>query len=53
MCLDLPRKSSLFDCSDTDIDDIVWMFDSTPRKCLGFQTPNVAFAQQLGVTLEM
>jgi len=50
---DLPRKTSLSDYSDTDIDDIVWMLNSTPRKYLGFQTPIEAFAQQLGVALEM
>lgn len=50
---DLPRHASLSDYDDTDIDDIVWMLNSTPRKCLGFQTPIEAFAQQLGVALEM
>jgi IS30 family transposase len=50
---DLPRPTNLSDHQDTDIDDIVWMLNSTPRKCLGFQTPIEAFAQQLGVALEM
>jgi len=50
---DLPRKAQLSDYNDTDIDDIVWMLNSTPRKCLAFQTPIEAFAQQLGVALEM
>ena len=50
---DLPRKTNLSDHSDTDIDDIVWMLNSTPRKCLAFQTPIEAFAQKLGVALEM
>lgn len=49
---DLPRKTRLSDYHDTDIDDIVWMLNSTPRKCLGFQTPIEAFAQHLGVALE-
>lgn len=49
---DLPRKVSLAEFNDTDIDDIVWMLNSTPRRCLGFQTPMEAFAQQLGVALE-
>ena len=50
---DLPRKTSLSHYSDADIDEIVWMLNSTPRKCLGFQTPIEALAQQLGVALEM
>jgi len=49
---DLPRKTRLTDYDDTDIDDIVWMLNSTPRKCLGFNTPIEAFASQLGVALE-
>jgi IS30 family transposase len=49
---DLPRKTRLSDYDDTDIDDIVWMLNSTPRKCLGFHTPIEAFAQHLGVALE-
>ena len=48
---DLPRAVSLSEYNDTDIDEIVWMLNSTPRKCLGFQTPIEAFAQQLGVAL--
>ena len=49
---DLPRKTTLTDYNDPDIDDIVWMLNSTPRKCLGFQTPIEAFAQNLSVALE-
>ena len=51
--VELPRKTDLFAFSEADIDDIVWIMNSTPRKCLGFQTPIEAFAQQLGVALEM
>ena len=50
--VDLPRKTDLSAYSDTDLDDLVWIMNSTPRKCLGFQTPLEAFAQQLGVALE-
>ena len=50
---DLPRQVRLSDYEDADIDDIVWMLNSTPRKCLGFQTPIEAFAKHLGVALEM
>jgi len=51
--VELPRKTDLSAYSDTDIDDIVWIMNTTPRKCLGFQTPIEAFAQKLGVALEM
>ena len=50
--VELPRKTDLSAYSDADIDDIVWIMNSTPRKCLGFQTPLEAFANQLGVALE-
>jgi len=50
---ELPRKTPLSDYTNADIEDIVWILNSTPRKCLGFQTPIEAFAQQLGVALEM
>jgi len=49
---DMPRKTRLSDYANTDIDDVVWMLNSTPRKCLGFQTPIEAFLQNLGVALE-
>jgi IS30 family transposase len=51
--VELPRKTDLAAYSGADIDDIVWTMNSTPRKCLGFQTPIEAFAQKLGVALEM
>ena len=51
--VELPRKTDLSEYSDADIDDIAWIMNSTPRKCLGFKTPIEAFAQQLGVALEM
>ena len=50
---ELPRKISLSDYNDADIRDIVWALNSTPRKCLAFQTPIEAFAHQLGVAIEM
>ncbi|MEM9899674.1 MAG: IS30 family transposase, partial [Pseudomonadota bacterium] len=51
--VDLPRKTDLSAYSDADLEDLVWIMNSTPRKCLGFKTPLEAFAQQLGVALEM
>ncbi len=50
---ELPRKTSLGGYTDDDIDDVIWNLNSTPRKCLGFQTPIEAFAANLGVALEM
>ena len=50
---ELPRKTRLGDCTDADIDDVIWNLNSTPRKCLGYKTPLEAFALNLGVALEM
>ena len=50
---ELPRKTSLGDYTDDDIDDVIWNLNSTPRKCLGYRTPIEAFAVNLGVALEM
>jgi IS30 family transposase len=50
---ELPRRTSLTDYTDDDIDDVSWNLNSTPRKCLGYRTPIEAFAQNLGVALEM
>ncbi len=35
-----------------DIDGIVWTYNTTPRKCLGFLTPIEVFAKSIGVALE-
>ena len=50
---DLPRKITLGDYTDADIDDVTWNLNATPRKCLGYRTPIEAFAANLGVALEM
>ena len=50
---DLPRKTSRADHTDSDIDDVVWNLNTTPRKCLRYRTPIEAFAANLGVALEM
>ena len=50
---DLPRKTSLADYTDDDIDDLIWNLNSTPRKCSGYRTPIEAFVANLGVALEM
>ena len=40
---DMPRKTQRQDYSDADFDDIIFMHNNTPRKCLGFKTPAEAF----------
>ena len=50
---DLPRKTSLEEYTDADIDDVIWNLNATPRKCLGYRTPIEAFAANLGVALEV
>lgn len=50
---ELPRKTSLGDYTDDDIDDLIWNLNSTPRKCLRYRTPIEVFAANLGVALEM
>ena len=50
---DLPRKTTLGDYTDADIDDVVWNLNATPRKCLAYSTPIEAFAANLGVALEL
>jgi transposase, IS30 family len=40
---DMPRKTQRKDYSDADFDDIIFMHNNTPRKCLGFKTPAEAF----------
>jgi len=49
----LPRKTKINNWSDDDIDDIIWTYNTTPRKCLGFLTPLEAFAKYQGVALEI
>ncbi|KAB2907942.1 MAG: IS30 family transposase [Dechloromonas sp.] len=48
----LPRKTALAKVSEADVNDIVWTYNTTPRKCLGFLTPIEAFAKSIGVALE-
>jgi IS30 family transposase len=49
---DVPRHATLSGYRDHDLDALLWAFNTTPRKCLAFQTPLEAFARQLGVALE-
>jgi len=50
---DLPRKTTLADYTDADIDDVIWNLNATPRKCLGHRTSIEAFAANLGVAPDL
>ena len=43
----IPKKSSLADYSDSDIQAIIGIINERPRKCLGFQTPKEVFKEHL------
>ena len=49
----LPRKTNIARFTDQDIHDIMWTYNTTPRKCLGFYTPLEAFVKSMGVALEI
>ena len=44
---DMPRKTDLSNYSARNIADLAWAINSTPRKCLGFQTPAEAFLENI------
>ena len=44
---DLPRKVPLENYDPEDLEDALWLYNTTPRKCLGYQTPLEAFTDQL------
>ena len=50
---DLPRGANLAHYSQQDIDDLIALYNDTPRKCLGYRTPLEAFALNSGVALEL
>lgn len=50
---DMPRKTDITDYTQADIKAIQTLINSTPRKCLGYMTPEEAFAQKLSGALEM
>ena len=50
---DMPRKTDITEYTDDDINTIQMLINSTPRKCLGFKTPEEAFIQNLTGALEM
>ena len=43
----LPRKTDLAHLSIDQINNLVAIYNNTPRKCLGFQTPAEVFTKQL------
>ena len=44
---DLPRKVPLENYEPDDLDDVLWLHNTTPRKCLGYRTPLEAFTDEL------
>ncbi len=44
---DMPRKTDITNYSVQDVADLTWAINSTPRKCLGFQTPAEAFLDNI------
>lgn len=50
---DLPRKTNFNDYTEQDIQNLTFMLNSTPRKCLGFKTPAEAFMENINGALEM
>ena len=49
----LPRKININNYTDQDINDIMWTYNTTPRKCLSFFTPLEAIVKSMGVALEI
>jgi len=45
----IPKRSIISDFSDQQIQDIVYLINSTPRKCLDYQTPFEAYTQELSL----
>ena len=46
----IPKKADLKYYSDKQISDIIHIMNNTPRKCLGYRTPNEVFKEQLLLT---
>lgn len=43
----LPRKSDLAQIPQASLDDLTDNYNNTPRKCLGFKTPNEVFMENI------
>jgi IS30 family transposase len=42
---DVPRHATLSGYCDHDLDALLWAFNTTPRKCLAFETPGASVAR--------
>jgi len=51
--IDMPGKTKLDRYSAKDIEDLAMLYNNTPRKCLGFQTPTEVILNLKGAALEM
>lgn len=47
----LPRKTNIETFTKRELDQIIQKYNSTPRKCLGYKTPNQAFEEAKRVAL--
>ena len=43
----LPRKTKLEEVSDEELAGVIWWYNNTPRKCLGYNSPAEIFERQL------
>lgn len=43
----LPKGTSFKDLAQEELDDMVWEINNRPRKCLGYNTSQEAFEEQL------
>lgn len=43
----LPKGSSFLELTQGELEDMVWEINNRPRKCLGYNTPQEAFEEQL------
>lgn len=44
----LPKGSSFLELTQDELDDMVWEINNRPRKCLGYNTSQETFEEQLG-----
>ncbi len=49
--VDMPRKTKLSNYTDKDIQDLAMLYNNTPRKCLGYQTPTEIILNEIDVAL--
>jgi transposase, IS30 family len=48
---DLPRKTCLDDLHTTEIEAIISRYNATPRKCLGYRTPDEVFNETVALQM--